>query len=262
MKKIVRVGISGRPEWGVVEGDEIVHLPEGPFDVDPRRGNVLGNLGDLSLLAPVAPSKVICVGRNYVAHAAEHGAEVPSKPLLFSKPPSAVIGPGAAIELPGESDRVEHEGELAVVVGARCRRVSAADAWSAVLGVSCANDVTARDLQRRDKQWTRAKGFDTFCPVGPWVVAGIDAGFVADLGVRCTVNGELRQRGRTSEMVFSPAFLVSYISQVMTLEPGDVILTGTPAGVGPLNPGDTVTVEIEGVGSITNPVVDEPCSSP
>ena len=116
MKKIVRVGINGRPEWGVVEGDEIVHLPEGPFDVDPRRGNVLGNLGDLSLLAPVAPSKVICVGRNYVAHAAEHGAEVPSKPLLFSKPPSAVIGPGAAIELPGESDRVEHEGELAVVV--------------------------------------------------------------------------------------------------------------------------------------------------
>jgi len=262
MKKIVRVGIDGRPGWGVIEGEEVVHLPEGPFGVDPRRGEVLGHLGDLSLLAPVTPSKVICVGRNYVAHAAEHAAEVPKTPLLFFKPPSAVIGPGAAVELPGLSERVEHEGELAVVMGHRCRHIAEADAWGSVLGIGCANDVTARDLQRAEKQWTRGKGFDTFCPVGPWIVAGVDLEAVSDLEIRCSVNGELRQKGRTSEMVFKPAYLISYISQVMTLEAGDVILTGTPAGVGPLVPGDTVTVEIEGVGSLSNPVVDEPCFSP
>lgn len=254
MTRIVRVGIDGSSEWGVVDGEEIVHLPEGPFGVEPRRGRTLGRLDEASLLAPVTPSKVICVARNYVAHAAEHAAEVPEKPLLFFKPPSAVIGPGATIELPGESDRVEHEGELAVVMGHRCRRISEDDAWEAVLGVGCANDVTARDIQRSEKLWTRGKGFDTFCPVGPWIIAGIARETVADLEIRCSVNGGLRQRGQTSEMVFNPAYLISYISQVMTLEPGDLILTGTPAGVGPLTPGDTVTVEIQGIGSLSNPV--------
>jgi 2-keto-4-pentenoate hydratase/2-oxohepta-3-ene-1,7-dioic acid hydratase in catechol pathway len=257
MTRIVRVEIHGRSEWGLVDGEEIVHLPEGPFGVEPRLGRSLGLFGEAHLLAPVTPSKVICVARNYVAHAAEHAAEVPEKPLLFFKPPSAVIGPGAAIELPGESIQVEHEGELAVVMGHRCRRISEDDAWEAVLGVSCANDVTARDIQRSEKLWTRGKGFDTFCPVGPWIIAGIDREAVADLEILCSVNGGLRQRGRTSEMVFNPAYLISYISRVMTLEPGDVILTGTPAGVGPLTPGDTVTVEIEDVGTLSNPVIAE-----
>jgi 2-keto-4-pentenoate hydratase/2-oxohepta-3-ene-1,7-dioic acid hydratase in catechol pathway len=241
----------------VVEGDEIVHLPGGPFGGNPRRGKTLGDLDDASLLAPVVPSKIICVARNYVAHAAEHSAEVPTTPLLFLKPPSAVIGPGAAVELPAESDRVEHEGELAVVIGRRCRRIREEDAWGAVFGVGCANDVTARDIQRSEKLWTRGKGFDTFCPVGPWIVAGLDRDSVVDLEIRCSVNGELRQRGRTGEMVFNPSYLIAYISQVMTLEPGDIILTGTPAGVGPLTPGDEVTVEIEGVGRLSNPVKTE-----
>jgi len=257
LTKIVRVGIDGRSEWGVLEGEEIVHLPEGPFGVEPRRGTTLGRFGELDLLAPVTPSKVICVARNYVAHAAEHAAQVPKTPLLFFKPPSAVVGPGAAIELPGESGQVEHEGELAVVMGHRCRHIAENDAWEAVLGVSCANDVTARDIQRAEKLWTRGKGFDTFCPVGPWIVAGVDRAAVADLGIRCSVNDDLRQEGRTSQMVFSPSYVISYISRVMTLEPGDVILTGTPAGVGPLASGDTVIVEIEGVGTLSNPVEAE-----
>lgn len=260
MRRIVRVEIEGEAEWGVVEGDEVVHLPGGPFGEESGPGASLGRFDEMHLLAPVAPSKVICVARNYVAHAAEHSAEVPETPLLFFKPPSAVIGPGAAIELPAESAQVEHEGELAVVIGRRCRRVGESEAWSAVLGVSCANDVTARDIQRAEKLWTRGKGFDTFCPVGPWIVAGIDRAAVADLEIRCSVDNGLRQRGRTSQMVFSPAYLISYISQVMTLEPGDIILTGTPAGVGPLAPGDEVTVEIEDVGTLSNPVKTEPNS--
>lgn len=257
MGRIVRVDLEGRPEWGVIEGDEVVHLPDGPFGGDPRRGKTLGRVDRLTLLAPVAPSKVICVARNYVAHAAEHAAEVPTTPLLFFKPPSAVIGPGVAIELPGESGQVEHEGELAVIMGRRCRRIPEDQAWDAVLGVACADDVTARDIQRSEKLWTRGKGFDTFCPVGPWIVAGIDREAVADLEIRCSVNGELRQQGRTGQMVFNPAYLISYISQVMTLEPGDLILTGTPAGVGPLAPGDEVTVEIESIGTLSNPVTTE-----
>jgi 2-keto-4-pentenoate hydratase/2-oxohepta-3-ene-1,7-dioic acid hydratase in catechol pathway len=256
-ERIVRVAADDRAFWGVVRGGEVVGRPDGPFAPPTEHGEVLGRLEDLQVLAPARPSKIVCVARNYAAHAAEHRAEVPTRPLLFLKPPSAVVGPGAAIELPPESERVEHEAELALVIGRRCRRVSEAEAWGAVLGVTAANDVTARDLQRSERLWTRGKGFDTFCPVGPWIVTGPAAREVADLGVRCTVNDELRQEGRTSEMVFSPAVLVSYISQVMTLEPGDLVLTGTPAGVGPLVPGDTVTVDIEGVGRLTNPVIPE-----
>lgn len=256
-ERVVRVAVDDRVAWGVVEGDLVVELPDGPFGPSPRRGRELGRIDGLELRAPVAPSKVICVARNYVAHAAEHAAEVPERPLLFLKPPSAVIGPGEAIELPGESQRVEHEAELALVVGRRCRRVSEAEAWEVLLGVTCANDVTARDLQRAEKLWTRGKGFDTFCPVGPWVVTGVGRETAADLEIRCSVNDDVRQLGRTRDMVFSPSVLVSTVSQVMTLEPGDLILTGTPAGVGPLAPGDTVTVEIEGVGPLTNPVTAE-----
>ena len=258
LPRIVRVRAGDRVSWGMIEGSTVAALPDGPFTGDLRAGEAIGALDAVELLAPVVPSKVICVARNYVAHAAEHRAEVPTSPLLFFKPPSAVIGPGSAVELPSLSRQVEHEAELAVVIGRRCRRLGEADAWDAVLGVCCANDVTARDIQRAEKLWTRGKGFDTFCPLGPWVVAVTDPGEVADLAIRCSVNGEPRQHGRTSEMVFPPAQLISYASRVMTLEPGDVLLTGTPAGVGPLAPGDLVTVEIEGVGALSNPVVDEP----
>jgi 2-keto-4-pentenoate hydratase/2-oxohepta-3-ene-1,7-dioic acid hydratase in catechol pathway len=194
------------------------------------------------------------VGRNYVEHAAEHGADVPERPLLFLKAPSALVGPGEAVVLPAESQQVEHEAELALVVGRGGRHIAEARAWAHLLGVTCANDVTARDLQRADGQWTRGKGFDTFCPLGPWVVTDLGAAEAADLEITCRVNGELRQHARSSQMVFSPSFLVAYISGIMTLEPGDLILTGTPSGVSRLHPGDEVTVEIAGVGRLSNPV--------
>jgi 2-keto-4-pentenoate hydratase/2-oxohepta-3-ene-1,7-dioic acid hydratase in catechol pathway len=205
----------------------------------------------LSLPIP-RPSKIVCVGRNYAAHARELGNEVPAAPLLFLKPPSALIGPGEAIVLPPASAQVEYEGEIGVVVGARLRRASAAEAERGIGGVVPANDVTARDLQKSDAQWTRAKGFDTFCPVGPSVVAGGDW---RALEVVTRVNGVERQRGRATQMLFDIPTLLAFISGVMTLEPGDLVLTGTPAGVGPLAPGDVVEVEIPGVGLLSNPVV-------
>ena len=209
-------------------------------------------LADVRLFSPILPSKVVCVGRNYAEHAAELGNEVPVEPLLFLKPSTSVIGPQDAIRLPPQSKQVEHEAELAVVIGAPgARRVDRAGAAQAIFGYTCANDVTARDLQHSDGQWTRAKGFDSFCPLGPWIVTGLDA---ADLEVRCEVGEEVRQLGRTSDMVFDPATLVSYISHIMTLLPGDVVLTGTPAGVSPLVDGDTVTVTVEGIGSLVNRV--------
>jgi 2-keto-4-pentenoate hydratase/2-oxohepta-3-ene-1,7-dioic acid hydratase in catechol pathway len=199
------------------------------------------------------PSKVVCVGRNYVEHARELGNEVPERPLLFFKPPSSIIAAGEAIVLPPESERVEHEGEIAVVIGRAARHVSEDDAWSHVAGLAPLNDVTARDLQKTDGQWARAKGFDTFCPLGAIVpLDGVDRDA---LEVICRVNGEVSQHGRVSEMAFSIPRLIAYISRVMTLEPGDVIATGTPAGVGPLRPGDVVEVEVPGVGSLSNPVV-------
>lgn len=200
------------------------------------------------------PSKIVCVGRNYAAHAKELGNEVPERPLLFFKPPSALVGPGEAIVLPAASSRVEHEAEIAVVVGKRLHRADLAEAERAIGGITCLNDVTARDLQKTDGQWTRAKGFDTFCPVGPRVAANLDW---RELEVIGRVNGEERQRGRTAEMHFSIPDLLSFISGVMTLEPGDLIATGTPAGVGPLADGDVVEVEIPGVGILSNPVRSE-----
>jgi len=207
-------------------------------------------LPDVRLLSPILPSKVVCVGRNYAEHAAEHASEVPKEPLLFLKPSTSVVGPNDAVRLPPQSQRVEHEAELAVVIGAPgARRVDRAGAVKAIFGYTCANDVTARDLQAADGQWTRAKGFDSFCPLGPWIVTGLDA---TDVEVRCEVNDEVRQLGRTRDMVFDVPTLVSYVSHVMTLLPGDVLLTGTPAGVGPLADGDTVTIRIEGVGELIN----------
>lgn len=203
--------------------------------------------------AIVRPSKIVCVGRNYRAHAAELDNSVPSEPLLFLKAPSALIGPGQAIELPtGHSELVHHEGELALVIGRRARRVSPAEARAHVFGYTLMNDVTARDIQRRENRFTRAKGFDTFAPIGPWVDTDFEPG---SQRLSVHVNGSLRQEGRLDEMVFDVATLVSFASHVMTLEPGDVLSTGTPSGVGPLAAGDTVRVEIEGLGVLENPVI-------
>lgn len=209
---------------------------------------------EVTLLAPVLPGKIICVGRNYAAHAAEHDTEVPDYPLIFLKPPSTIIGPGEEIILPPQSQQVEHEGELAVVIGKRGRWLQPGEAMEIIFGYTIANDVTARDLQRQDGQWTRGKGFDTFCPIGPWIDTEFDP---TDSILSCHVNEELRQMAPTQDMVFSIRDLIVYISSVMTLEPGDLILTGTPAGVGPLTVGDRVSVKIERLGELENPVRKE-----
>lgn len=230
----------------------------GPVDGTPfgeyRRMSASLPLEAVRLLAPVEPSKIICVGRNYPEHAREHGNEVPQIPLLFLKPPSAVIGPGANIVLPPQSQQVEHEAELAVIIGKTGRWIPIERAGEFIFGYTIANDVTARDLQRRDGQWTRSKGFDTFCPLGPWIETGLDP---ADTLITCRVSNAIRQMASTREMVFTVPQLVTFASSIMTLAPGDVILTGTPAGVGPLAGGDTVEITIEGIGSLRNPVVVE-----
>jgi 2-keto-4-pentenoate hydratase/2-oxohepta-3-ene-1,7-dioic acid hydratase in catechol pathway len=199
----------------------------------------------------ISPSKIVGVGRNYAAHARELGNEVPAEPLIFLKPPSAIVGDGDDVVHPAETADLQFEGELAVVIGRRCRRVSEAEALAHVAGYTCANDVTARDLQRSDDQWTRAKGFDTFCPLGPVIVADFDP---SNASLTTRVNGEVRQQATTAEMVFSVPRLLSYISGVMTLEPGDVVLTGTPPGVGRVSPGDVMEVEIGGIGVLHNTV--------
>jgi 2-keto-4-pentenoate hydratase/2-oxohepta-3-ene-1,7-dioic acid hydratase in catechol pathway len=247
----VRAVVNGSPQWGVVQDECVYELNGTPF-ADWEHGAELAPLDDLQLLAPAAPTKIVCVGLNYPIHADESRMDLPSEPLLFLKPPSSVIGPDAHVILPPQSERVDYEAELAVVIGRRCRNVALGNAWDYVLGVTCGNDVTARDLQMRDNQWTRAKGFDTFCPLGPWLVTGLSEADVADLEVVCRVNGELCQHGRTSEMVFSPAQLVAYVAGVMTLEPGDVIMTGTPSGIGPLAAEDVVEVEVDGIGVLRN----------
>ncbi|MGD8997689.1 MAG: fumarylacetoacetate hydrolase family protein [Anaerolineae bacterium] len=250
---LVRVVTEEGPRYGAIV-DEQVHCLEGdPFD-DWELGEEMGPLDELSLFAPVVPSKIVCVGLNYPAHADESSVAVPSEPLLFFKPPSAVIGPNAAIVLPPHSERVDYEAELVVVIGRRCRNVRPEEAWDYVLGVTCGNDVTARDLQQLDDQWTRAKGFDTFCPLGPWIVVGLCEDDVANLEIACRVNGKQRQAGRTSEMAFSPTELIAYTSSIMTLEPGDAIMTGTPEGVGPLAAGDVVEVQVQRIGVLRNSV--------
>lgn len=246
-------GIS-EPTWGWIQEDRVGDLQGSPFATYSRREAKVP-LARAHLLAPVNPGKIVCVGRNYTAHASEHGAEVPEIPLLFLKPPSAVIGPGETILLPPQSDRVEHEAELAMVMGRRARWVEPEEAHDYILGFCAANDVTARDLQRRDGQWTRGKSFDTFCPLGPWLETEFDP---VDSLVTCSVNGQMRQMASTRDMVFSTRHLIAFVSSVMTLEPGDVLLTGTPSGVGPLTDGDEVQVEIEGIGELTNPVRTEP----
>jgi 2-keto-4-pentenoate hydratase/2-oxohepta-3-ene-1,7-dioic acid hydratase in catechol pathway len=211
-------------------------------------------LDEVKLLVPVAPSKVVCVGRNYREHAAELGNKMPDEPLLFLKAPSAVIASGDSIELPSASQQVEHEGELGVVIGRTARKLSSSDdPLSYVLGYTCVNDVTARDLQRKDVQFTRGKSFDTFCPVGPWIETDIDP---ANVAVETRLNGEVKQKGNTADMAFPVAFLITYISEIMTLYPGDLIATGTPAGVSRMKHGDTVEVEVNGIGILRNQIVN------
>jgi 2-keto-4-pentenoate hydratase/2-oxohepta-3-ene-1,7-dioic acid hydratase in catechol pathway len=248
-----RVLGDGGPLWVRQEG-ELLRRLDGPPWTSPRERTESRPLAGAPLLPPVVPSKVVAVGRNYADHAAERGRPVPKEPLLFLKPPSAVVGPGADIRRPGWAGRVDHEAELGVVIGREATDLEGPDAaLDHVFGATAVNDVTARELQDRDVQFTRAKGFDTFCPVGPCLVTGLDLGH---LRVEGRVNGEVRQRGTTAQMIFPVAYLVWFISRVMTLLPGDIICTGTPSGVGPILPGDVVEVEVEGVGTLRNPVVE------
>ena len=254
--RVCRISHESLPaaRYAVLEGSNVFPLaPDNNFEniETPNEEGVLA-LDEVKLLAPVAPSKIVCVGRNYREHAAELGNKMPDEPLLFLKAPSAVIAPGEAIELPNASQQVEHEGELGVVIGRVTRKLSQAeDPLKYVFGYTCVNDVTARDLQRKDVQFTRGKSFDTFCPVGPWIETDIDPGNAA---VETRLNGEVKQKGNTADMAFSVAFLIRYISEIMTLYPGDLIATGTPAGVSRMKHGDTVAVEVAGIGVLRNPV--------
>lgn len=242
---------SGVTRFAKIESNRALFLVNAPWlGVEPTGQSAA--LETLTVLAPVTPSKVIGIGRNYRAHAAELGHDLPSEPLLFLKPPSSVQGPGEPVVLPKQSERVDFEAELGVVIGKRARHVSVADALQYVFGYTVVCDVTARDLQKKDDQWTRAKGFDTFCPVGPWLAAGLDPG---NLPIQLRQNGTLKQDGNTNDMIFTVAQLIAHISGIMTLEPGDLIATGTPSGVAPMHPSDQIDITIAGVGELRFPVV-------
>jgi 2-keto-4-pentenoate hydratase/2-oxohepta-3-ene-1,7-dioic acid hydratase in catechol pathway len=256
--RIARYVVDGDVSFGLVQGPrdaapadlvvaQVAGHPFGPLEPT----GVVHPLPAVRLLAPVLPSKVVCIGKNYADHAAEMGGEAPPNPVMFLKPSTSVVGPGDAVLLPADSERVDHEAELAVVIGRLCRDVPRERAAEVVLGYTCANDVTARDQQQADGQWTRAKGHDTFCPLGPWIETEVDAG---DLRVRCEVDEVVRQDGRTRDLLHDVPDLIAWITAVMTLIPGDVVLTGTPAGVGPLRAGEVVTVDVEGIGALSNPV--------
>ncbi|WP_214409586.1 fumarylacetoacetate hydrolase family protein [Sphaerisporangium fuscum] len=254
--RIARFSTGEGVAFGVVEGaqgEEFVSRIDGhPFGAIQFTGERYP-LQEVRLVTPMLPSKIVAIGKNYAEHAREMGGEAPQEPLMFLKPSTSVIGHGESIAYPHKlSERVDYEGELAVVIGRLCREVPVERAHEVIFGYTCANDVTARDLQKKDGQWSRAKGFDTFCPLGPWIQTELDP---SDLAITTTVNGELRQTARTSQLIHDIPKLISYITDVMTLIPGDVILTGTPEGVGPLNDGDEVSVGIEGIGTLTNRVV-------
>lgn len=260
--KICRYRYNEQVQFGAVgqQGEQQVVMPLAghPFGpLTPQPGAAPLPLEQVKLVAPTLPSKVIGVGRNYAEHAAEMGNQVPHTALLFLKPSTSVIGPGEPIVLPAISEQVEYEAELAVVIGRLCKEIPADRAIDVIAGYTCANDVTARDLQKSDGQWARAKGADTFCPLGPWLVQPGDLDLIGGhTSITCRVNGQIRQQASTAQMVHSIPALIEVVSHAMTLLPGDVILTGTPAGVGPLHHGDTVSVEIEGIGMVTNPVAD------
>ena len=248
--RLARYLIQGKPIAGKVERDRFWPL-RGDYPEVIQQEGPSQILEGAKLLSPCSPGKIIGIGLNYKDHARERGKSLPHEPLLFLKPPSAVVAPGEPILLPPGVGRVDHEAELAIVIGRRARNLAVANAGEAILGYTCFNDVTARELQDRDIQFTRAKGFDTFAPLGPWIETELDP---SDLGIESRVNGALRQSSRTRELIFSPAYLVSFVSRIMTLLPGDVIATGTPAGIGALADGDTVEISIEGIGTLANPV--------
>ncbi|MGH3280250.1 MAG: fumarylacetoacetate hydrolase family protein [Trebonia sp.] len=263
--RIARFAKGDGVAYGVVEGEAgqlmMAELHGHPFGVDPAGVQFTGHrypLAEVRLLAPVLPSKVVAIGKNYAEHVKEMGelfasTEPPAEPILFLKPSTSVTGPADRIAYPVKlTDRVDYEGELAVIIGRLCRDVPKQRAADVIFGYTCANDVTARDLQAKDGQWTRAKGFDTFCPLGPWMETSADP---ADLGITTAVNGNVKQHARTSELLWDVPSLIEYVSSVMTLLPGDVLLTGTPEGVGPLTSGDEVSVTIESIGTLTNRVV-------
>jgi 2-keto-4-pentenoate hydratase/2-oxohepta-3-ene-1,7-dioic acid hydratase in catechol pathway len=248
--RLARFRFGDRIATGVVEGGAVRALA-GTFFENPVPSGEEIPLDDVRLLAPILPSKVVCLGKNYAAHAAEFGGEVPEEPLVFLKPSTSVSGPGDPIPLPPISNRVEYEGELAVVIGRIARNVRAEETFRYILGYTCGNDVTLRDLQTKDDQWARAKGFDGSCPLGPWVETELDP---IDVHLETRVNGDVRQSASTSDMVFGVATIIEFVTAFMTLLPGDVIMTGTPEGVGKLEPGDRVEVEIDGIGALMNPV--------
>ena len=250
--KIVRVHTDEGIAYGAVE-PEGVRLYKGSPLFEWESTEVVAPFDSVQLLAPVFPTKVLAIGKNYADHAAEMGSDVPDSPILFMKPATSVIGPGGPIVIPPDSMEVHHEAEVAVVIGSVARNVRAEEASSVILGYTAANDVTARDLQRIDGQWTRAKGYDTFCPLGPAIETEFDP--LEGVGVICRVNGQIKQSGPTTDMVFGVAELIEYITRIMTLLPGDVILTGTPSGVGPIVHGDVCEVEVESIGVLSNPVV-------
>lgn len=244
--RICRFEVQGEIKTGVVEGDRVFIYE------NYQKQNSSFPISDIKLLPPVEPSKIVCVGRNYAEHAKELGNEVPQSPLLFLKAPSSLIADGESIRIPSLSEQVEHEGELAVVIGRKCSKLDDdEDPYRYIFGYTCLNDVTARDIQRKDVQFTRGKSFDTFCPVGPHIETELDP---SDIRVTTRVNGVVKQDGRTSQMVFPVDYLIRYISNMMTLMPGDVIATGTPSGVSKLNSGDICEIEIEGIGTLKNPV--------
>ena len=254
MDKIYRVAQDGDRFYAVARDGELFRASGEPFTGLTVGAAVRGGLAAVSVLAPVRPSKLVCVGLNYKDHAGEVGKALPPEPLLFLKPPSAVIGPGDPIRLPPGAGRIEHEAELGLVIGKRAHRVKAANAWDYILGLICVNDVTAREMQRKEPQYTRCKGFDTFAPIGPCIATGLGRD---PRQVEGWVNGQRRQSSSTRLLIFPIEHIVEYITYVMTLEPGDIISTGTPEGVGPLVAGDSVTVSVEGVGELTNPVQNE-----
>jgi 2-keto-4-pentenoate hydratase/2-oxohepta-3-ene-1,7-dioic acid hydratase in catechol pathway len=250
-------GVASAAIGPETDGLTIAELQGHPFGVGTDSVRYTGQsypVADVRLLAPVLPTKVVAIGKNYADHAREMGGEPPDEPVIFLKPSTSVIGPGDPVARPVKlSERVDFEGELAVVIGRLCRDVPPERVSEVIFGYTCANDVTARDLQAKDGQWTRAKGFDTFCPLGPWIETGLDP---SDLELTTTVNGEVKQHARTSQLLHDVTAVVCYVTSVMTLLPGDILLTGTPAGIGPLAYGDRVSVAIQGIGALTNPVVD------
>ena len=248
--KLCRAQYQDEVFYAAVREGRLYRLNGSPFTRLEETGRQYP-LAEVRLLPPVTPSKVVCVGKNYLAHAMEFDAQVPEAPLLFLKPSTAVIGPDDVVEYPPFATRVDYEGELAMVIGRRCRNVRAEDFSQVVLGYTCLNDVTERNIQHTDGQWTRGKGFDTFCPLGPWIVTDLDP---SDLAIRTRLNGQLRQDSRTSRLIFSLGRVVEHITACMTLLPGDVIATGTPENVGPMARGDTVEVEIEGIGTLRNSI--------